>query len=621
MSSKVLFLLLFLSLAYGDTNVLVNPGFESGTAGWSGRSCPIEAVTSPVHSGSGSAKAYGRTETWQGITQSILGKMVQGKTYHISGWVKLENAPSDTVIVSIDLRDESGNKYPNVARVTATDSNWVLLSGDFTLTASGTLSALDVYFEGPAAGVNFFVDDANVYGPEPSVSKPSPPAPSPVEPNATGKIDADKRYQKIEGFGAAGAYYTMEFVNHKQKTELYNILFKELGLDIFRIRNNHEMEPNSFRETAEIVKGAKAANENLKIMISSWSPPARLKSEGKLVGGTLKKIDGKFIYDEFAKWWADSLAAYAKEGVKIDYISIQNEPDYEAKWDSCRFEPTETVEMAGYDAAFEAVWNKLNAKMGSTHSTSSGQAGSPQVGQACPKMLAPEAYGLTSAKKYIDNLDNSSHVYGYAHHLYDCSGNTSGCGSEPDMYLSDMNNFKSRFGGKPLFQTEYQHKEPNAWKQAINTAILMHNSLTVEGAAAYLYWDLFWGPGTVSLVSLDDPCSYTINPVYYAFKHYSAFIDSLWQRVDASTDNSGLRISAYVSPDNRKLTIVLLNTTAGTDITLDCSFKGFSVSKGEVYRSSQTEKCVNIGSYKGSGPLKLPANSITTLALSASGKN
>lgn len=61
---KSLFLLLFLSLAsaYGDTNVLVNPGFENGTDGWSGRSCPIEAVTSPVHSGLGSAKASGRDE-------------------------------------------------------------------------------------------------------------------------------------------------------------------------------------------------------------------------------------------------------------------------------------------------------------------------------------------------------------------------------------------------------------------------------------------------------------------------------------------------------------------------------------------------------------------------------
>jgi hypothetical protein len=211
---KSLFLLLFLLLAsaYGDTNVLVNPGFESGTAGWSDRNCSIEAVTSPVHSGSGSAKALGRDANWQGIKQSVFGKMVDGKTYQISGWVRLENTKSDTVIVSIEQQDDSGTNYHNVASVTATDSNWVQLSGNFTLNVNGTLSVLDVYFEGPAPGVNFFVDDVNVFGPEPTA-----PEAKPVEPNATGQIDIDTRHQEIEGFGASGAHYTMEFVNYKKK--------------------------------------------------------------------------------------------------------------------------------------------------------------------------------------------------------------------------------------------------------------------------------------------------------------------------------------------------------------------------------------------------------------------
>jgi alpha-L-arabinofuranosidase len=123
------------------------------------------------------------------------------------------------------------------------------------------------------------------------------------------------------------------------------------------------------------------------------------------------------------------------------------------------------------------------------------------------------------------------------------------------------------------------------------------------------------------MVSLNptDLSFYAINPVYYAFKQYSAFIDSDWQRVEASTDNPGLKISAYISPDNKKLTAVIINTTAGTDISINFSLNGFSISKGEVYRSSEKEKCVHIGRYKSGEPLKLPANSITTVVLSASG--
>jgi len=603
---KLLFVVLFplLTCAYGDSNLLRNPGFESGMDGWTDRSCPIEAVKSPVHSGSGSARAYGRSDTWQGIKQSMIGKMMDGETYEVSGWVRLENSTSDTVTVSFEQQDDGGVNYHNVASAAATDSNWVRLSGEFTLDVDGELSVLDVYFEGPAVGVNFFVDDANVYGPGAGPEEGGT-AEAAVKPKATGEIDVNIRHQEIEGIGASGAHYTMEFVRHKQKSELYNLLFKELGLDIFRIKNNHGMEPNSFSETVEIVKGAETAlGRDLKIMMSSWSPPAYLKSNDSTIGGTLKKSDGKYMYQEFAQWWCDSLAAYEKEGVKVDYISIQNEPDYQARWDSCQLEPTETSDLAGYDAAFEAVRQKLNKEMGSS----------------MPKMLAPETSGLDRIGEYIDNLDDLSHVYGYAHHLYNCSGdgdNIPGCGAAPDRYLSAMKKLKSKYGTKPLIQTEYEH-QPGAWDDAMNTAILVHNAMTAEGVSAYLYWDLFWG-STSGLTSIDDPCSITIKPTYYTFKQYSAFVDSGWQRVDASSDNPGLRISAYISPDKQKLTAVIINTATSTDITLDLSFKGFSVSKGEVYRSSRTEKCARLGSYDRSSPLTLPANSVTTLALWAGG--
>jgi hypothetical protein len=156
------------------------------------------------------------------------------------------------------------------------------------------------------------------------------------------------------------------------------------------------------------------------------------------------------------------------------------------------------------------------------------------------------------------------------------------------------------------------------WTGAMNTAVLVHNSLTVEEVASYLYWDLFFDPNS-GLVSIQDPNTYTIRPVYYAFKQYTAFTGSDWQRVEAVTDNPGLRISAYISQDNKKLTVVLINTTLGTDITTNLSLKGFTASKGDFYRSSEQEKCVNVGSFKAGELLfwQLPANSITTLALSA----
>jgi len=183
--------LLFLPLAAagGDTNILVNPGFEAGIEGWAGRTCTIAAVTSPVHGGLGSAKASGRTAAWQGIKQSVWGKMVEGKPYRISGWVRLANAPSATVALSFEQQDDGGTNYHGIATATVTDRDWVQLSGDFTLHVNGTASVLDVYFEGPPPGVDFYVDDVSVYGPE-----FIPPPFIPVKPDAAGKIDTGARY-------------------------------------------------------------------------------------------------------------------------------------------------------------------------------------------------------------------------------------------------------------------------------------------------------------------------------------------------------------------------------------------------------------------------------------------
>ena len=189
-SCLLLSLLVSFTPAFGDTNVLKNPGFENGTEGWADRSCKIEVVTTPVHSGAKSVKVFGRTQAWQGIKQSLLGKVLNGKTYKISAWVRLENADADTVTISIEQTDDNGTKYKNVASGSAGSAEWVEISGEFKLDASGTLKTLDVYFEGPAPDVNFFVDDVVVLGPEATKVEQADPNAAKTEPNDVKKKDA-----------------------------------------------------------------------------------------------------------------------------------------------------------------------------------------------------------------------------------------------------------------------------------------------------------------------------------------------------------------------------------------------------------------------------------------------
>ncbi len=144
-------------------NLLTNPGFESGnTSGWTDWGCDLMATTSPVHTGSYSGLASDRTESWQGPVQSVLGDMEDGKTYRISGWIRLQNADSSSIGLTVQQTDSGGTDYHSIHWSTGYDDQWVQLSGYFTLNVTGSLSALDVYFEGPAADVNFYLDDAEV---------------------------------------------------------------------------------------------------------------------------------------------------------------------------------------------------------------------------------------------------------------------------------------------------------------------------------------------------------------------------------------------------------------------------------------------------------------------------
>ena len=189
---------LALSPAYGDINLLTNPGFEDGITGWNAfAGCNLTASTLHYRSGTSSGYASGRTQNYQGIAQSLLGKMEPGKTYRITGWVKLEGAPAggDTIKATIKKVVDGNSIYTSVCTSTGSNDQWTLLSDQYTLTADGTLTALDIYFEGPAANVNFYVDDVNVSGP------PAPAAPA--EPNATGKPDTATRTRQIESPGTA----------------------------------------------------------------------------------------------------------------------------------------------------------------------------------------------------------------------------------------------------------------------------------------------------------------------------------------------------------------------------------------------------------------------------------
>jgi glucosylceramidase len=73
-----------------------------------------------------------------------------------------------------------------------------------------------------------------------------------------------------------------------------------------------------------LLRHARRLNPDITIMGTPWSPPAWMKTSDSLIGGHLK--DDPKIYDAYARYLVKYVQAYAKAGVPIDYLTIQNEP-------------------------------------------------------------------------------------------------------------------------------------------------------------------------------------------------------------------------------------------------------------------------------------------------------
>jgi glucosylceramidase len=73
-----------------------------------------------------------------------------------------------------------------------------------------------------------------------------------------------------------------------------------------------------------LLRQAEAINPRLQIVASPWSPPAWMKTSGSLIGGRL--IDDPRIYRSYALYLLKFVEAYKANGISVDTITVQNEP-------------------------------------------------------------------------------------------------------------------------------------------------------------------------------------------------------------------------------------------------------------------------------------------------------
>ncbi|MGI4757414.1 MAG: glycoside hydrolase family 30 protein [Janthinobacterium lividum] len=171
-------------------------------------------------------------------------------------------------------------------------------------------------------------------------------------------IDSSKRFQIIDGFGAAfvegSAYLLQHQLTAQQRTEVMTRLFSPtqgIGLsamrlpiastDLSRTHYSYDDMPTGEQDVAmehfsvekdradvfPTVREALKLNPKMTLIASPWSMPAWMKTKATMNGGMLRE-DAEPAY---AKYLVRSLQAFQQEGITPQYLTIQNEPLNETK--------------------------------------------------------------------------------------------------------------------------------------------------------------------------------------------------------------------------------------------------------------------------------------------------
>lgn len=185
-------------------------------------------------------------------------------------------------------------------------------------------------------------------------------------------VDPDRRFQEMVGFGAAVTDASAWLIQTKLADDQRDALMRELfgredgglGFSFTRVTigaSDFSLDHYSLSETPDptlanfstarmeehvfpTVRQAMAVNPDLKVMASPWSAPGWMKTTGSMIQGQLKP-EFYPTYAEYLRRYIDSAAA---QGVPTDYLSIQNEPDFEPdSYPGMRWGPEDRATFVG----------------------------------------------------------------------------------------------------------------------------------------------------------------------------------------------------------------------------------------------------------------------------------
>ncbi|HLP78828.1 MAG TPA: hypothetical protein VK327_18145, partial [Candidatus Paceibacterota bacterium] len=363
-------------------------------------------------------------------------------------------------------------------------------------------------------------------------------------------INMSANQQTVDGYGFSSAWCG------QLSAAKNNALYNTLGFSLLRIR----IDPNQFW-TDERINAQNAHAAGAKVLGTPWSPPAYMKDNTNVVHGSL-------LPSQYAAY-----AAYlnqAATNIGLDYVSIQNEPDWNPDYEGC-------------------VWNGTQFK---TFCANNAQVISKPV-------VMPEALGFNDAMSdpTLNDPVAASRVTIVAGHFY---------GNGNYVHQNALNK------GKRVWETEnYMTGGNSDFNVCMDIAKTVSDAMNNQFSAYFWWW--------VADYTTDETClvnsSGTIIKPGYTLGQFAKWIRPGATRVTATYNpQSNVYVTAYKVTGGTNLVIVALNMGSSNAVQ-QFSVAGGAVVMLEGYRTSGSESMADVGGYAVSGgsfTALLPGKSVTT---------
>ncbi|WP_228851418.1 glycoside hydrolase [Aegicerativicinus sediminis] len=408
--------------------------------------------------------------------------------------------------------------------------------------------------------------DDTVGGPTPT---PNPTDPTVLQSDAS-IIKPSEVKQNISGFGAATVFRLENPLSASDMDKLFGTDNGEVGLSMLRIR----VATDNYSRGIELGHAQMAKARGAKVMATPWSPPAEMKTNNNLVGGSLKTDS----YEDYANYLNDFTSYMNTNGAPLDAIGIQNEGDYQVSYESCDWTAVQVKD-------FVRDYGQLITNT---------------------KVISPESFQfrhehtdlMLNDPQAVNNVDIiGGHIYG-----------------------TQLQNYPYPLAlekGKELWMTEHyttSDRSANLWPDALLVGKEIHNCMVIGQYSAYIWW---YGKRYYGFIG--DGEEGTGNGVVtkrgYVMSNFSKFIRPGYKRIEAGENpQTDVFVSAY-SGDGK--TVIVAINESGQTKEQQFVITGTNSTNVTPYITSasknlESQETVNIVSSIDAFLYNLPPNSITT---------